>query len=119
MNSFNKHGASPLRGLLLVALSRKVYNMCLSRGSKFYRETDEEIRTVPGARVAERNVVGGKESGDRRSESSPLPGRREGQTYHPPDRRHRFRCRDFKMVVSGPDSSLDIFYLAPRIMLKL
>lgn len=62
-------------GLLLVALSIKVYNTCLSRGSKFYRETDEQIRTVPGARVAERNIVGRKESGGRWSESSPLPGR--------------------------------------------
>lgn len=74
INSFNKHRASPLWGLL-VALSIKVCNTSLSRGSKFYRERDEQIRTVPGVRVAERNVVGGKKSEGRWSKSSPLPGR--------------------------------------------
>lgn len=114
IHSLSRHCLSPhLWGLFLAALDRGVYNPCYSRGSKFNRETDEKIRMAPVASVAERNTVGGKEPGGRRVGSSPLSGKRQVQTSHSPGGSKCLLRRGFKMLAHGPNSSLDIFYLAP------
>ena len=113
IHSLSRHCLSPhLWGLFLVALDRGVYNPCFLRGSNFNRETDEKIRTAPMASVAERNAVGGKEPGGRRVGNSPLSGKRQVQTSHSPGGSNCLLCRGFKMLAHGPNSSMDIFYLA-------
>lgn len=84
-------------GLSLVALST---GCVLHAGKEFNREAGQRER-------------GGSKGARGRGGSSALPGRREVQpTFHLAEDTG-LGCRGFQKVASGPNSSPDIFYLAP------
>jgi hypothetical protein len=94
--SFNKHHLRPdfVVGLFLVALSTRLYNPCLLRGSKFIRRIDERISGMSVASVQKQRTREAK------GWQCPLR-RRDFQIHRLSERRNWFPCRRFKKFLYG------------------